>query len=73
MFLDYRSYFREQTIATLRANTTFGPKVLDATIAERSAVSQSAQANKSVFDMSDDNAIKEFTAFGAELRKLIGA
>ncbi len=66
------SYFREQTITTLRANTTFGSKVLTTAIKERSAISESAQANKSVFDMHDGEAIKEFTDMGAELRKALG-
>lgn len=47
------SYFREQTIATLRANETFGSKVLATAIKERSAVGEAAQRNCSVFDMLD--------------------
>jgi chromosome partitioning protein len=66
------SYFREQTIATLRANATFGSKVLDAAIKERSSVSEAAQKNLSIFGMSDSEAINEFSAMGAELRKVLG-
>jgi chromosome partitioning protein len=66
------SYFREQTIQTLRANETFGAKVLDASIKERSSVSESAQRNISVFDTGDGDAIREFTAVGVELRKVLG-
>lgn len=66
------SYFREQTIQTLRANTTFGSKVLNAAIKERSAVSESAAKNLSVFDMNDGEAISEFSQMGAELRKVLG-
>jgi chromosome partitioning protein len=66
------SYFREQTIATLRANTTFGGRVLAAAIKERSSVSESAQRNCSIFDMHDAEATQEFTAMGSELRKALG-
>jgi len=67
-----QSYFREQTIQTLRANKTFGSKVLSALIKERSSVSESALRNASIFDMSDHEAIREFTAFGDELSKGLG-
>lgn len=66
------SYFREQTIATLRANATFGNRVLEAAIKERSSVSEAAQKNRSIFDMADSEAIKEFNAMGAELSKVLG-
>jgi chromosome partitioning protein len=66
------SYFREDTMATLRANKTFGGKVLAAEIKERSAVSESAQKNKSIFDMNDTEAANEFAAMGKELRKVLG-
>lgn len=66
------SYFREQTITTLRANQTFGGRVLAAAIKERSSVSESAQKNLSIFEMHDGEAIAEFSALGAELRKVLG-
>src|ERR1700722_6150823 len=66
------SYFREGVMATLRANPTFGAKVLNAEIKERSSISEPAQGNRSIFDMGDSAASKEFTAMGSELRKALG-
>ncbi len=59
------SYFREQTVQTLRA--AFKDKVFDAEIRERSAVSESAAKNVPVFSMGDAAAAGEFRAMGAEL------
>jgi chromosome partitioning protein len=59
------SYFREQTTQTLRR--TFGDLVFDSEIRERSAVSESAAKNVSIFSMHDASAIAEFNAFGNEL------
>jgi len=66
------SYFREQTITTLRANETFGSKVLTAAIKERSKVAEAAQMNASIFRMGDNEAIREFNEMGEELRKELG-
>jgi chromosome partitioning protein len=59
------SFFRTQTIKSLRA--TFEDKVFSTEIRERSAVSESAAKNMSIFDMGDAEAIREFTNFGNEL------
>ncbi len=67
-----QSYFREQTIQTLRSNATFGAKVLQTVLKERSAVSESAAKNVPIFDMADREAAQEFAAMGAELTKTVG-
>lgn len=59
------SSFRQQTIQTLK--DTFGDKVFTAQIKERSAISEAAAKNCSVFEMGDAQAIAEFTEFGTEL------
>lgn len=67
-----QSYFRQQTIETLRSNKTFGTKVFKASITERSAVSESTAKNVSIFQMGDAKAAQEFSDVGAELRKVLG-
>lgn len=64
------SYFREQTVQTLRK--AFSDKVFDAEIRERSAVSESAAKNVSIFSMGDANAAEEFRAMGRELSQELG-
>lgn len=59
------SQFREQTKNSLR--TTFGDVIFDAEIKERSAVSESAAKNVSIFKMADEAAKSEFQKFGNEL------
>ena len=64
------SHFRSQTARTLRAR--LGNLVLTAEISERSAVAEAAAQTKSVFDMGDARAIKEFTNLGEELLRKVG-
>ena len=64
------SYFRAQTIESLR--TRFPGKVYDSEIRERSSVAEAASLNKSVFQMGDREAIREFEAFGDDLLKRLG-
>ncbi|MEP0707546.1 MAG: ParA family protein [Parvibaculum sp.] len=64
------SYFREQTIQTLRSE--FGDKVFLTEIKERSAVSEAAAKNVSVFGMHDEAAKQEFSDFSVELLKAVG-
>jgi len=66
-----QSYFRAQTKQTLRE--AFGDKVLSSEVKERSAVAESAAKNVSVFDMGDDEAVKEFSDLGTELLAKLGA
>ena len=64
------SYFREQTVQTLRAR--FGDKVFASEIRERSAVSESAAKNVSIFAMGDAAATAEFNSLGIELIQGLG-
>lgn len=64
------SYFREQTIQSLRAQ--FPTKVFSAEIRERSAVAEAASLHRSVFQMGNGDAIREFTDFGDELLGVLG-
>lgn len=64
------SFFRTQTIHTLRE--TFGSKVFSTEIRERSAVSEAAAKNQSIFDMTDRLAATEFENFGKELLSALG-
>jgi chromosome partitioning protein len=64
------SAFRQQTTDALRK--TFGESVFKAEVKERSSVSESAAKNRSVFDWSDAEAKKEFSAFGTELKDRLG-
>jgi chromosome partitioning protein len=64
------SFFREQTIQSLR--TRFPGKVFDTEIRERSDVAEAAGLNRSVFQMRNPDAIREFSEFGDELIKELG-
>ena len=64
------SYFRAQTIESLR--TRFPGKVYDTEIRERSSVAEAASLNKSVFQMGDKEAIREFKTFGNDLIQRLG-
>ncbi|AZG77059.1 ParA family protein [Methylocystis rosea] len=64
------SYFRAQTIESLRK--TFGTKVFDTEIRERSSVSESAAKNLPIFSMQDIEAVKEFTRLGGEILAEVG-
>jgi chromosome partitioning protein len=61
---------RDNTVAGLR--TQFGDALLQNQIKERSAVSESAEKNKPIYDMNDYEAAREFTAVCEELLKRIG-
>ncbi|MEW5009886.1 MAG: AAA family ATPase [Cycloclasticus sp.] len=61
---------REETEASLRQQ--FGGMVVQELIHERVSVSKSAQSNNSIFQSSDDVAIREFTAVCNELLQRIG-
>ena len=64
------SAFRDQTAADLRGQ--FPQEMLKTEIKERSVVTEATAKNKSVFDMSDNDAKKEFTSFSKELLKSLG-
>jgi chromosome partitioning protein len=64
------SYFREQTVQTLRA--TFGNKVFETEIRERSSVSESAAKNVPIYSMNDAAAASEFRGIGNELLVELG-
>ncbi|MFP9137895.1 ParA family protein [Devosia sp. XGJD_8] len=64
------SAFRDQTTADLRKQ--FAGQMLKAEIKERSVVTESTAKNKSVFQMGDQQAKQEFTAFSKELLKKLG-
>lgn len=64
------SQFREQTKNSLRA--TFGDIIFEAEIKERSAVSESAAKNVSIFKMADEAAKSEIEKFGNELLERLG-
>lgn len=64
------SYFRAQTIKSLRKQ--FGNRVLLTEIVERSKVAESAALNRSIFDMGDAQASREFTALGNEILTRVG-
>ncbi|HXA39206.1 MAG TPA: ParA family protein [Phenylobacterium sp.] len=64
-----RSYYREQTIQTLREQ--FGT-VLNSSLNERSAVSEITEKHRPVFETADGKAISEFKALGAELMESLG-
>ncbi|WP_306257378.1 ParA family protein [Pararhizobium sp. IMCC21322] len=64
------SYFRDQTTADLKKQ--FSGSVLKSEIKERSVVTESTAKNKSVFQMNDANAKREFTNFSVELLKKVG-
>lgn len=65
-----QSAFRDQTTADLRAQ--FARQMLNAEIKERSAVTEATAKNKTIYDMNDPLAKKEFTAFSVELLKKLG-
>jgi chromosome partitioning protein len=64
------SQFRKQTKNALRGK--FGNVIFDAEINERSAVSESAAKNVSIFEMGDEAAKMEFEKFGNELLERLG-
>jgi chromosome partitioning protein len=64
------SYFRSQTIESLRK--TFGAKVFNTEIRERSSVSESAAKNVPIFDMPDASAAAEFRSLGDEVLEELG-
>lgn len=64
------SYYRAQTMESLR--TTFGDKVFQTEIRERSAVSEATSKNVSVFQMNDKDAANEFAALSAEILAELG-
>jgi chromosome partitioning protein len=64
------SYFREQTIATIRAQ--FKDAVFETVIKERTRVAEAAQKNQTIFSMGDAEAIAEFSAVSEELLEAIG-
>jgi len=65
-----QSAFRDQTTADLRKQ--FAGKMFKAEIKERSAVTEATAKNKSIYDMNDNEAKKEFSAFSVELLKQLG-
>ena len=62
---------RGQTVAALRKQ--FGGLVLKNEIKERVAVSEAAEAHKSIFEMGDNEAISEFKSISQEILKKLGA
>lgn len=60
---------RQQTHETLKEK--FGALILDDTIAERAAVSSSAQKNESIFSSNNADAIREFEVVCEELLKRV--
>tara|TARA_R110002126_G_scaffold210933_1_gene357447 strand:+ start:414 stop:1265 length:852 start_codon:yes stop_codon:yes gene_type:complete len=64
------SNFREQTIADLKKK--FPKTMLKSAITERSVVTESTAKNKSVFQMNDAEAKREFTNFSIELLGKLG-
>lgn len=65
-----KSTFRDQTTADLRRQ--FNEVIFDAEIKERSVVTEATAKNKSVFEMGDANAKREFSAFSKELLTNVG-
>ena len=65
-----KSIFRDQTTADLRKE--FKHKVLKSEIHERSVVTEATAKNKSVYQMSNPDAKKEFENFSKELMAKIG-
>lgn len=65
-----QSTFRDQTTADLRKQ--FKKNMLKAEIKERSAVTEATAKNKSIYEMTDIVAKKEFSAFSEELLKKVG-
>lgn len=64
------STFRDQTTADLRKQ--FSGNMLKSEIKERSVVTEATAKNKSVFEMGDASASKEFSDFSEELLKKVG-
>jgi chromosome partitioning protein len=61
---------RDEIVAALRAQ--FGQEVLKDSLTERVKVAEAVPKHKSVFDMNDDDAKREFTAVCREIGKRIG-
>ena len=64
------SGFRDQTTADLRRQ--FSDKIFDAEIKERSVVTEATAKNKSIFQMGNRDAIREFSDFSDELLQSVG-
>lgn len=62
--------FREETVAAIRES--FPGLVLEAQVSERAAVAESAAKQRSVFDMGNADAAKEFKAVAVELLQRLG-
>jgi cellulose biosynthesis protein BcsQ len=65
-----QSTFRDQTTADLRKQ--FPGNMFNSEIKERSVVTESTAKNKSVYEMGDPAAKKEFSDFSEELLKKVG-
>jgi chromosome partitioning protein len=65
-----QSQFKQQTTASLRE--AFPDYMLNTEIGERSVVTEATAKNKSVFEMGNSEAKREFTSFSRELLKNIG-
>lgn len=64
------SIARQQTVSAVRAQ--FGGDVVASEIKERSAVAEAAAKHKSIFEMGDADATREFSAVCEEILKRIG-